>query len=98
MTTTEFDGAVEEGEDNPTLSEYIASLSTEDKQLISDFSIDVWELLSMDIDDFDDLINKSLPDLDEQQQSRRIEIIKRIIDLQADEKVLEGDNMHQYNF
>lgn len=98
MTTTEFDDAVEEGEDNPTLSEYIASLSTEDKQLISDFSIDIEELLLMDIDDFDDLINKSLPDLDEQQQSRRIEIIKRIIDLQADEKVLEGGNMHQYNF
>lgn len=52
----------------------------------------------MDIDDFDDLISKSLADLYEQQRSRRIEIIRRMSDLQADEKVLEGGNKHQDNY
>ena len=69
------------------LAKYIVSLSVKDKELISDLSIDIDELLLFQIDEFDDLINKPRPDLDQQQQNRRIEIIRQISNLQACERV-----------
>lgn len=89
-STTDNDDNNSDG-DKQTLAEYIASLSAEDKELVTpDLPLDIEQLRLMDNDEFANLINKARPDLDQQQQNRRIEIIKRISDLQADEKVLEG--------
>ena len=74
-------------DEEQTLAKYIVSLSVKDKELISDLSIDIGELLLFQIDEFDDLINKPRPDLDQQQQNRRIEIIRQISNLQACERV-----------
>ena len=82
------------------LAKYIVSLSVKDKELISDLSIDIDELLLFQIDEFDDLINKPRPDLDQQQQNRRIEIIRQISNLQACERVQKEGRTHpdNYNF
>ena len=45
-------------DEEQTLAKYIVSLSVKDKELISDVSIDIGELLLFQIDEFDDLINK----------------------------------------
>jgi hypothetical protein len=78
-------------DDKETLGKYLASLSDEDKKLIPDLLIDVGEPLLMEMDtyDFSRLINERRPDLEEQQQQRRTEIISKISDLQAWEKVHE---------
>ena len=68
------------------LAKYIVSLSVKDKELISDLSIDIDELLLFHIDEIDDLIDKPRPNLDQQQQNRRIEIIRQISNLQACER------------
>ena len=61
---------VDKDEDNDddeaqTLTKYIVSLSAKDKELISDLSIDIGELLLFQIDEFDDLINKPRPDINQ---------------------------------
>lgn len=85
-------------DDKQTLTEYIASLSADERGLITadDLSLDIAELLLVDGDEFDNLINKSRPDLDQQQQSRRIEIIKRIRYLQIWARVQEEGSKHQW--
>ena len=82
------------------LAKYIVSLSVKDKELISDLSIDIDELLLFQIDEFDYPINKPRPDLDQQQQNRRIEIIRQISNLQACERVQKEGRTHpdNYNF
>ncbi len=83
-----------------TLAKYIVSLSAKDKELISDVSVDIGELLLFQIDDFDDLINRPRTDLNQQQQSRRVEIIRQISNLQACERVQNEGRTHpdNYNF
>jgi hypothetical protein len=78
-------------DDKQTLGQYLASLSAEDKKLIPDLLIDLGDriLMEMDIDDFNRLINERRPDLEEQQQHRRTEIITKISSLQAWEKVYD---------
>jgi hypothetical protein len=75
--------------DKQTLVEYIASLLDEDKKLIDDLPLEVEELLMLDGDDFSRLTDKRLSDLNQQQQERRVTIIRRISALQAWERVWE---------
>src|SRR5690242_17691444 len=87
-------------DEEQTLAKYIVGLSAKDKELISDLSIDIGELLLFQTDDFDDLINKPRPDLHQRQQDRRVEIIRQISNLQAFERVQKEGRTHpdNYNF
>jgi DNA adenine methylase Dam len=85
-------------DNNEKLVEYIAKLSIEDKKLINDQPLEVEELLLLDGDDFGRLTDKLLPDLDEQQQERRVAIIRRISALQSWERVYEEGRKHPHNY
>jgi hypothetical protein len=84
-------------DNNERLIEYIARLSVEDKELIHDLPLEVEELLLLDGDDFCRLTDKRLSDLNEQQQERRVAIIRRISALQAWERVYEEGRKHRHN-
>lgn len=68
--------------DDETLEEYIKTLSTEDKQLLTDLPLhNIDSLIDTDYDELLQARHKSNPNLTEKQQSRRLELINKIIEL-----------------
>ena len=84
--------------DNQSLSEFLASLSSSDFELLSGtgFPLTVDELVDLDNDRFDELLNKAKNCLDEKQQSRLIEIANELKYHLLFEKVRREAESHRW--
>ena len=83
--------------DNQTLDEYIKALSNDEKELLAELSLDnIDALIDMDHEVLVDIKNNSNPNLTDKQQTRRLEIINKIIELHTWAVVVKGSEQHSW--